>query len=120
MNLKPGVSLVGMEPQLVVAMLISLRVVEDAMLSFTVTSCNDGQHRDGSYHYAGRAFDLRTRSWIAGGAPMTDALKTAMAAKVQGQLGPEFRVAFEPTNAQGRTEHIHIEWRGPAPKPVII
>lgn len=59
-----------------------------------VTSARDGQHREGSKHYAGKAVDLRV--WGLSN-------PSVVASDIQEALGPDYDVIFE-------TDHIHIEY----------
>ena len=60
-----------------------------------ITSACDGQHSDDSYHYEGKAFDIRTRHLKELEAP-------AVHRKLQLELGIYYDVILEKT-------HIHIE-----------
>lgn len=62
----------------------------------TITSILDGKHRDGSKHYDGQAFDIRTFIYT-----VTE-LNELMAA-LKEALGPDFDVVLE-------NDHIHIEY----------
>lgn len=100
LEFKPGVSLRGLEPQ----MLVALAVVDDlfsrAGLPTVVTSANDSSHKDGSYHYLGRAFDFRTKH-AAG-------MMRGITAELKRKLGPlGFDVVFE--DEGGINEHLHVE-----------
>lgn len=85
-------------------MLVALRVVEDAFSSIgcdtIVTSGNDGKHKDGSYHYVGRAFDFRTKH---------TGRSTAVVEAVKKELCPlGFDVILE--DLHGPNEHLHCEY----------
>lgn len=63
----------------------------------TVTSCREGRHMDGSFHYLGRAFDLRIRN--------VPAWKwKRLAQELRNALGPEWDVVLEVDKL-----HIHVE-----------
>jgi hypothetical protein len=64
---------------------------------FVVTSVNDGKHRQGSLHYEGLAFDIRT--W----ALKTAADKEHALRELKRALGPDYDVILE-------ADHIHIEF----------
>ncbi len=97
---KPGVSLRGLVPQ----MLVALEVVKDAYakagIDCCVTSVNDSIHSTNSYHYLGRGLDFRTKT-LAGGA--TGFVKSI--ALVLNPIG--FDVLLE--DAGGENEHMHVE-----------
>lgn len=85
-------------------MLIALEVVREVFyarnLDVVITSANDSVHKEGSYHYQGRAFDFRTKHAPGIIRGMVEEIK-----KVLGPLG--FDVILEDLN--GTNEHLHIE-----------
>jgi len=97
MQLKPGVKVAGARPELVIAMVIADGVFYDDGYPMTITSVTDGQHSDKSLHYAGAAFDLRTRhlDW-AEIQPIVDTLRH--------RLGLDYDVVAE-------ADHIHVEYQ---------
>jgi len=99
-SFKPGVNLKGLQPQ----MLIALQVVEEEFKAYgidtVITSVNDGEHKENSYHYQGRAFDFRTKH-AAGIAP-------GIVKNIQKRLAfLGFDVIFE--GAGTPNEHGHLE-----------
>jgi hypothetical protein len=102
MKYKPGVVLpLDMD----VRMFIAFDAVRDVFAlrghlgEPVITSVADGKHSSNSYHYKGRAFDLRTKS--TGSARFIEAeLKERLS-----HLG--FDVVLE--DLGGRNEHIHVE-----------
>jgi len=68
-----------------------------------ITSVCDGTHMEGSKHYEGNAFDVRT--WVTDtcGVQIGMATKMAMAKYLQGILGMDYDVIAENT-------HIHVEY----------
>lgn len=103
MNLKQGVTVGGVRPEITVAMMVTKGVWDDNGLVFTVTSITDGKHRAGSLHYEGLAFDVRT--WVPGrpGVQLPSDVKERIAKELRLALGKEFDVVVEGT-------HIHIEF----------
>jgi len=99
MKLKPGVRLLGIRPELVVALLIADGLFREAGAECVITSCIDGKHSRGSKHYSGCAFDLRTHS-------LSNPSATAMTLQVR--LGSDFDVILE--DASGPNQHIHVEY----------
>jgi hypothetical protein len=100
LHFKIGVGVVGLMPQ----MLLALRVVEDQMnilhCDTIVTSCNDSQHMSGSKHYSGAAFDFRTKH---------TGRSQAIGDAVRKELGPlGFDVLLE--DLGGLNEHLHVEY----------
>lgn len=101
MNMKKGVTFVGIKPETVLAMMVAKGVWERSGYTYTATSITDGKHSEGSLHYDGYAFDSRT--WIDGnGTQMPIDLKNRIADELQRQLGDDWDVVVEPT-------HIHVE-----------
>lgn len=100
MKLKPGVKLKELQPQTVVAMLVveSIYLAHDT--EFVVTSCNDGKHKEDSFHYRGLAIDVRTRNYFED--------KQALRDEIAQALGEEFDVILESVGTE--SEHIHIEY----------
>lgn len=100
LEFKVGVSLKGLEPQ----MLIALDIVREEFgryhLPTVVTSCNDGMHRENSYHYLGRAFDFRTKHSGGLGASIASSIKKRI-----GHLGFDCLLEDE----GGVNEHLHVE-----------
>lgn len=95
MKLKPGVRLLGLRPEMTVALLAAHTVYGDREL--VITSVVDSKHSRGSLHYKGLAIDLRTRNLDnrAEAQLIRDALAEA--------LGDEFDVVLE-------RNHLHIEY----------
>lgn len=97
MELKPGVSLAGMRPELLLGIIVSQEVFRDYGFPLTITSVTDSHHSPGSLHYLGVAADFRTR----------DIPKTTLVALVgvlRSRLGPDFDIIPEP-------DHLHIEFQ---------
>ncbi len=90
-----------MRPEIVLAMQVAESVLREFGTELTVTSCLEGRHRRNSLHYAGLAFDLRTRDLEVDPSEVTARLRKA--------LGPEFDVVLEPT-------HIHVEFQPEGPR----
>lgn len=105
MQLKPGVKIAGIRPEMVLAALIVetvLRRFADPKLnpdSFSalcvITSALDSKHSAKSFHYEGRALDFRTREIPA-------ELRKDFAEAVHAALGDEFDVVLE-------SDHLHVE-----------
>lgn len=99
MEFKAGVSLKGMQPATLLAMLLCEDVYKKRMLPMTVTSVSDGKHKDGSLHYRGLAFDLRTK-----GTGSATSLYNDIKQKLQ-PLGYDVLLEY----LGGDNEHLHIE-----------
>jgi hypothetical protein len=62
LSLKPGVSLTGVKPEMVIGALVVSSVYQDHDLDCVITSATDGTHGRNSLHYVGLALDFRTRN----------------------------------------------------------
>lgn len=96
-GIKSGVDLTGLKPQIAVA----FSIIRDVYAAFAlercvITSANDGQHMDGSFHYRGQAIDLRT--W-----GLSNQGRDELASNIRQALGPQFDVVAE-------KDHIHVEF----------
>ena len=95
-QIKPGVNLAGLQPQMVLALNVADDVYRSRGHVLTITSANDSQHMDSSLHYSGFAVDLRTKDL-----PPADVPEIAEAIKAQ--LGSQYDVIQE-------MDHIHVEF----------
>lgn len=95
MKLKPGVRVQGLGPETALAMMITAAVYDQQQLTLTITSVVEGQHRRGSLHYVGAAFDCRL--------PPAEYLD-GIVSTLDAYLGDDFDVVPEAT-------HIHIEYQ---------
>ena len=96
-SIKPGVRLQGIQPEVIIALLIADEVYREHQIPLVVTSGQEGPHRDGSLHHQGLAVDLRC----------PESIRREVAKTLQARLGEEFDVIAEAT-------HIHIEFDPPA------
>lgn len=97
MTLKDGVRIIGVKPEIVLAMMVADGVYKSLGYELTITSVVEGKHSRGSIHYQGMAFDCRISN-LSPAAPIMvrDAIKKA--------LGYDFDVVLE-------SDHIHCEWQ---------
>lgn len=93
-NIKTGVRLHGVRPEIVLAILIADQVYAVLNHDLVVTSVIDGTHSRTSLHYVGAAVDLR----LPGDAG------TAARNRIAQRLGGDYDVVLE-------SNHIHIEWQ---------
>lgn len=102
MKLKGNVHLGGIKPETIVGMLIVQDCYERSGAELVITSCVDSRHKSGSLHYAGKAFDCRTKGVMARETvvPLSLAIREA--------LGPEWDVILE--DHDGGNEHLHLEF----------
>lgn len=97
------INLFGMQPQLVLALLVTAQVYEEfGYEEMVITSLNDATHSVSSKHYDGAAVDLRcSEAWGFTRIPeMVEAIKD--------RLGRHFDVIFE-------EDHLHIEYDAKRP-----
>ena len=95
-----SVNLVGLVPQMVLALYIAHTILSQQGKDTVITSGFDGIHALTSLHYDGRAADLRSR-WYYGKPELVDLMKDA--------LGLDFDVLLE--NEGESNEHFHIEYQ---------
>ena len=62
MKLKASVKLLGMKPELVLAIMVCNEIYSKYNIDMVITSITDSKHSQFSDHYKGYAFDLRTRN----------------------------------------------------------
>ena len=99
MKLKPGVRVLGIRPEVVIAMVVANGIWARNGAELVVTSAIDGAHMRASKHYTGCAVDLRTHGLTA----PEEAVKGLKEA-----LGDDYDVILE-----GRgdpNEHCHEEF----------
>lgn len=95
-NIKPGVSIAKLTPQMAMGYTIIMAVGRELSIDVIVTSGDDGKHMENSKHYDGNALDFRIRH--------VDANRRRFFQKaVQEALGSNFDVVLEPT-------HLHVEY----------
>lgn len=99
MMLKAGVRLLGIRPEMVVAIMVAQEVYRANGADLAVTSVIDGTHSRASKHYTGCGVDLRTRH-LQDPAKVHRELKDA--------LGEDFDVILE-------DDHIHVEYDPKSP-----
>lgn len=97
MQIKPGVRLIGLRPETCLAVTTAYSVFAHHDHDCVITSVTDGQHSYGSLHYAGCAFDLRSRHLNAETAQK-------VLADLKECLGQDFDVVLE-------SDHFHVEYQ---------
>ena len=95
--LKAGVTVGGLSPEILLAIMVAHAVYQEFGQGLTVTSVRDGVHKTGSKHYQGDGADLRTRVFDS------EATKRAVRDVLASRLGHDYDVVLEPT-------HIHVEY----------
>lgn len=102
LRLKEGVSVRGVSPEIVLALVIARDVYSEEKFDLRLTSCTDGEHSQGSLHYKGDAVDLG----IHGIPPdRIDVLHK----RLQANLGPDYQVLAE--NIGTPNQHFHVQWK---------
>ncbi len=96
MRLKAGVRVLGARPETILAMQAAADVLRRHDVELVITSVTDGRHSRGSAHYAGNAFDFRTRH-MGQGQPVR------VKAELTQARGGDYDVVLEET-------HIHVEY----------
>lgn len=95
MRLEKGVRLTGVQPELIIGLMVAEGIYRSLGFEFVITSLLDGKHSATSLHYSGNAADLRTRHMPP------DIAKTARD-KIAEALPDGFDVVLE-------KDHIHLE-----------
>lgn len=107
MEIKPGVSVRGIQPEMLLALMIADEKLKGHNYVRMLTSGTEGEHGPGSLHYVGLAVDLRTST---GGITRTSArMLTAEIRRALGGDNSEYDVVCE-------SNHIHIEYQPKGPK----
>ena len=105
LEIKPGVTLLGLVPQMVVALIVVEDCYDSVNAHCTITAGNDGSHSITSEHYAGRALDFRTRE-------LESPVAAALAKLIKQSLGRDFVVLLE-------ADHLHVHYKPQRPEAVI-
>ena len=96
MVIKKGVEIKYLTPPMLEIMKAVFEVWNYPGVIPVLTSSFDGQHMNGSYHYAGLALDFRTNS-------ISPLDREDFAKKLQEELGDDFDVVLE-------NSHLHVEF----------
>lgn len=108
LDLKSNVRLDGLQPQMVIALLVVMGEFELYTKEVMITAANDSQHMPTSLHAKGRALDFRTHD-ILPMMPQNNRTITLnqLKKKLQSVLHG-YDVVLEDINTPN--EHLHIEW----------
>ena len=96
-GLKPGVTPRGIQPELVLGLMIADGVYARNHCPMTVTALTDGKHMAGSRHCKGQAADVRTRD-------ISFPLLDVIVRELKEALGTDYDVVLEDS-------HIHLEYQ---------
>jgi len=97
MRLKKDVRILGLRPELALALFICEQVYRDVDTELVITSVIDGKHALGSLHYTGSAVDLRIRN-------LPDGEAERVRDHIAERLGNDFDAVLE-------RDHIHLEFQ---------
>ncbi len=96
MRLKSSVKLEGLQPQILLAVMVANEVYRQHGKELVITSCNDSRHGENSIHYKGNAVDIRTLYFEY-------QEKLEVYREIGKRLTADFDVVVE-------SDHIHIEY----------
>jgi len=96
-ELKAGVEMDGVQPELVLGFMIASGVWADFGQRLVITAIKNGKHSKTSLHHSGNAGDLRSRYFDL-------PTKAKVAKELRTRLGKHFDVVVHST-------HIHIEYQ---------
>jgi len=103
LHFKAGVGLKKLQPQLVLGIMLMKDILAKTCgptVDCVITSCNDGEHMQGSFHYSGKAADFRTQH---------TGMAKSFAEEARKELGPlGFDVILEDLGQPN--EHLHLEY----------
>ena len=102
-SIKPGALVTGVQPELILGLMIIQRVFDSYGYETVITEATGGQHMQGSLHYKGLAADLRSKHIV------TPAIKSRILLESKLCLGDEFDMILEDPN--GPNEHLHLEFQ---------
>lgn len=106
MDIKKGVSVIGLQPEILLGLIVCREVFLARKIPLTLTSGTDGQHGNNSLHYKGRAVDLRLPSRYS----IEDEIDLSILVECREALGEQYDIVLE-------SDHIHLEF-DPKPKPI--
>jgi hypothetical protein len=96
MSLKPDVRAKGVQPEILLGLVILERLFARYRVDLVVTSLLDGEHMPGSLHYKGLAADVRSRE-------VDVTLRAQLLREARVALGPDFDFILE-------SDHFHLEF----------
>jgi hypothetical protein len=95
-SIKPGAKLAGLQPEMVLALVVADQVYGGFDASLVVTEGTGGQHMVGSLHSSGFAVDLRTSN-------VRDTALQGLGEELKRRLGENYDVVVE-------HDHAHVEF----------
>ena len=102
MKQKEGVSIKGIQPEVIYGLLVAETVFTETGYDLIITSICDSKHGVNSLHYKGLAFDLRSKHLP------TEIIKKYLLECLKKCFGKEWDVILE--DLGGDNEHYHLEF----------
>lgn len=102
MQIKPGVSIKGLRPEILLGVQICDRVFKEFNLTLVITEVTGGAHGFGSLHYVGLAVDFRCRH-------IPNDMKHLVLQTCRDRLWNEFDFILEDEGEDN--EHFHLEYQ---------
>ena len=96
MKLKRGVNVTGIQPEMLIGLIVAMAVYAGLEYDFIITSITDGKHSKSSRHYIGGAIDIRTRH-------LSKEVAQIARDRIAKALPNDFDVVLEKS-------HLHIEY----------
>lgn len=106
--LKSSVQLTNLQPEMVIAVLVIIGILDQFGSTLTITSANDSQHKPNSLHFSGNALDFRTKDMFNILSNSQRQYELNMLRSTLAQSLPGFDVVLESVNLPN--EHMHVEW----------
>jgi len=101
LSLKAGVKVKGLQPEILLAIMVAKEVFYEAGYPLIITSLLDGKHSKNSLHYSGNAVDYRSKH-IKSYREKQEILKI-----LQFRLGSDYDIILEGVGTTN--EHYHVE-----------
>lgn len=98
MKLKDNVKLLGIKPELLIAIIICNSIYQKFDIELVITSCVDGKHSKNSLHYSGNAVDIRISNIP------TSEIKSKIFNEIKNSLTQDYDLIDEQT-------HFHLEYQ---------
>ena len=96
MQLKKGVLISGLKPEILIGIMIIEQIFINYQVSMVITSITDGKHKINSKHYSGQAVDIRSRH-------IEKSKQQLILISLQSALTSEFTCILE-------SDHYHIQY----------
>jgi hypothetical protein len=91
----------GVQPEIVLALLIAAPLFAEYKQDCVITSLTEGEHTTGTLHHNGLAVDLRSHH-------LSPSDKVALLDDLRDALPPYYEIYLE--DSGGRNEHFHLEY----------